>query len=175
MINIPDLNIEQYWDKLATVVLAAWGAWISTLSYLKDKPKVKVNVWDSYLVYPGRARDAQRTVSFDILNTGRRPVIIKKAAIKTDTAQYMLPLQNQYIQYTLPIKLNENEDTSLIIPYKILENSCKENKCNAEYLVITDSSGKRYKAKFTWREWKSLKCNTEKNWFLKIIDKIWFH
>lgn len=175
MINMPDLNIEQYWDKIATVVLAAWGAWISTLSYLKDRPKVKVSLWDGYLMNPIRTGQDMRIISFEILNIGRRPVIIKKAMIKTDIVKYLLALPNQYIQYTLPIKLNENEDTTLTIAYKTLEDSCKENKCNAEYLVITDSSGKKYKAKFTNKEWAPLKCNTQKNWVLKILDKIWFH
>lgn len=174
MINIPDLNIEQYWDKIATVVLAAWGAWISTLSYLKDNAKIKV------YITKGQVGDinfeySQDVYIFGVMNVGRRPVVINKVTLQTDIKDDLLALPDAYIKYTLPVKLNENEETSVIIDAKRIIDLCKREKCNVEYLVFTDVTNKRYKCKLKNNSWKELKQNSAKSILKKIIDKIWFH
>jgi len=37
-------NIGANWDKVTTVVLAGWGAMLSTIIYLQDRPRIKVGV-----------------------------------------------------------------------------------------------------------------------------------
>jgi len=174
MINIPDINIEQYWDKIATVVLAAWGAWISTLSYIKDNPRIKVYITKGQVGNLG-FENRQDVLIFGVMNIGRRPVVISKVTLQTDIKNDLLALPDAYIKYTLPIKLNENEDTSVIIDAKRIIDLCKREKCNIEYLVFTDAINKRYKCKLRSRDWKELKQNTNKNILKKIIDKIWFY
>lgn len=160
------------WDEIATVSLALWGSIVSTLIYLNDRPKISVGMARGFTV-----PQMDNSIALSIRNSGRRPITVSNITFETDQKKdkkFLFPFPNQYWDYKLPMKLDENEEITQNIPYEIIKNTAEEEGVNVEYLIFKDSIGKEYKYKLSWRVWGDLKCNTKKNFIFKIIDLIKF-
>jgi len=80
-------NIGANWDRITTVVLAGWGAILSTIIYLQDKPKIKVGIKRGFTVGMRQQID---TLSLVIRNAGRRPIVVESAEFETsDKKSYL--------------------------------------------------------------------------------------
>lgn len=139
-------NILQNSDRIVTVVLAVWSAILSTILFLSDKPKIKVGMAHGFQI--GGLNHMDSAITFSAVNYGRRPVTISNFTIKTSDNQYLFTMPNLFIKHELPVKLEENDDTSIIISYETLLNSVKENQTALKSVIFTDNVGKKYEKKF---------------------------
>lgn len=151
-------NIGSNWDKITTVVLAGWGAILSTIIYLNDKPKIKLGIRRGFTV--GMAQQIN-TLSLVVQNSGRRPVVIESAEFSTTDGKSLFVFPNDYLVYDLPKKLNENEQITVTLNYDLVRQACIDEGKAVNELVFIDSLGKRYTKKLSWKHWSDLKWD---NW-----------
>lgn len=173
MIKVEEIIKSIEWDKLATVILALWGAVLSTIIFLKDKPNIKVSLQRGFF-FNKTTKDLLILV---IVNSGRSPINVISARFFTDDSKdkaVILPLPDQYLDYNLPRTLGENEQINLSIPYDIVKSCAEESGLNINYIGFTDTLGNVYKSKLNWRIWSDLKFNKSKNFVLKVIERIRF-
>ncbi len=162
-------------DSILTIVLAAWGSILSTIIYLQDRPKIKVGLTRGSVINLPSVQNSEDVLRLSIRNYGRRPLTISSVAFGTDkprNEREILFLKEHFIVYDLPKQLLENSEISLVMKYESLKSCAKRDNVNINYLVFSDTLGKSYKTKLSWRKWADLKCNINKNPFLKLIDKI---
>ena len=162
-------------DSILTIVLAAWGSILSTIIFVQDRPRIKVGLTDGSIINLPSVNKSEKILRLSIKNYGRRPLTISSVAFGADkpkNEREAFFLKEHFFTYDLPKELPENSEISLVMKYESLKSYAKEDNININYLVFSDTLGKNYKAKLSWRKWSDLKCNKDKNIFLKLIDRI---
>lgn len=162
-------------DSILTIVLAAWGSILSTIIFLQDRPRIKVGLTKGSVISLPSVDSSEEILRLSIRNYGRRPLTISSVAFGTDkpkNEREAFFLKEHFFIYDLPKELPENSEISLVMKYKSLKSCAEKDNVNINYLVFSDTLGKRYKTKLSWRKWPDLKCNKNKNIFLKLIDRI---
>jgi hypothetical protein len=179
MLEIIEKNLEYIntynLDSILTIVLVAWGSILSTIIFLQDRPRIKVGLTKGSVISLPSVDSSEKILRLSIRNYGRRPLTVSSVAFGTDKPKNKKEaffLKEHFFTYDLPKELPENSEISLVMKYDSLKSYAKRDKVNINYLVFSDTLGKNYKAKISWRKWPDLKCNKDKNIFLKLIDKV---
>ncbi len=157
-LNLVFQNIGANWDKITTIVLAGWGAILSTIIYLQDRPRIKVGVKRGFTVGMQQQID---TLSLVIRNAGRRPIVVESAEFETSDRKSLFVFPNDYLVYDLPKKLDENEQITVTLNYDLVKHACIDERKSVDSVVFIDSIGNKYKKKLSWRYWSDLKWD---NW-----------
>jgi len=132
--------------ELFTLIIAAWGALLSTWLALKDRGRVRVTL-ESYFLPPDPPGTGWQVLPEFIgtylvivgTNHGRRPITIGDAGVRltdgTDFTEVFLPPKTSF-----PCKLEEGDTIRLDVQVK---NALKD----AAFAWLKDTTGKIYKAK----------------------------
>jgi hypothetical protein len=130
---------------IVSIVVAAVSLTISTLNYLRDKPKVKVSLQWDMVVTRGRNTDPRKRVGCVVVtNLGRRPVFIHSVWLKLPKA--VDPPLFLIAQSMSGIKLGEGDAAR---PYEVNQELLKQYALHWRKLraMAVDSAGKEYYSK----------------------------
>lgn len=152
-----------------TLIIAMYGAVVSTIgitisiitalvqvfSYRRDRADIKVRVTGGMNVYPKTTADDDKDyISVNVINKGRRPVMIVQCVV-----QFPIGAEPKWLTLTdalkEPRKLNEGEFAN----YMLLEDQLHQYGLTAEDIVIgvLDPAGRFYWAdNLLVRWWKLL-------------------
>lgn len=107
------------WDKVATVTLALWGATLSTILYLKDRPKIKVSLSRGFITTP----PFSNILICSISNSGRRPINVTNFSFETNQKDKVISFvyPSNYVENTIPnfpFRVEENSNIDIKIFYE---------------------------------------------------------
>jgi len=131
-----------------TIVLAIWGAALSTLlaiieffKFRRDKINLKIRVQGDYTVippnHPLNPYGEKSLILITAVNTGRRPIHITRAGLLLPKKKYLMASES-----VTTFKLNEGESQQ----YRLYEEGVAKDGLTPDKYVafVLDSSGKYY-------------------------------
>lgn len=139
-----------------TLVIAAWGAGLSTFLAIrelrKDKPRVTVRARIGFIPlgigFTVSAEDAPKMLSVTAVNVGHRPVELTGIAFFTDDGQKWaaLPL-NMPVGERLPKMLTDGESVTLFFEADEMQATFGDRELAR--VVLSDNRDNDYTAEFT--------------------------
>jgi hypothetical protein len=144
-----------------TPIIAVWGAILSTAlairEILKDRRYVKVDCRMSIAV--SNLGKPLEFVSIDVVNTGQRPIQIKKAGLLLNTDELFFQIKSMAGYIPLPKKLEDSESLSINFDLDQVGKAIENTNGKKWYTkaIIEDSEGKKYTTRlprlFKDRKW----------------------
>ena len=130
-----------------TLVLAIWGATLSTLAILvdlarfkRDRARINVKVQGGYLVHPPNARyTASSYILIVVTNSGQRPLTIVTAGLRPPRGHRAQWLLTADAYQRGKRELSEGQTTEFI-----MEESGIEFSSNKYVACVVDAAGRKY-------------------------------
>jgi hypothetical protein len=130
--------MSAYDISLWALVIAAISLGVSWLGYYRDKSNARLTVFKDAIVSGSRSNE--RLISFNVTNTGRRPVKISTVGYRRLWAfgrSCVITAQSP-----LPKMLDEGDDVVCVFKRNLLDNGSWKG---VAYAFASDSAGKEYR------------------------------
>ena len=131
---------------LLTLLIALYGAILSTVIFLRERQKEYRTLRVSCNVSLGTSSKGitGRYISIEAVNIGHRPITIIQAGLKSNTKEILIPVISDPNFYPIPKKLEDGDLLMVHIDWDDIVNAAKEKKVYYIKAFVEDAEGKKY-------------------------------